>query len=71
MAVSLKKDALNAQNSPIKEGLAMASIAVIEAQTSQGGVTREVRREKMTRLRKTIASRLTEAKNSTSNAYNI
>ncbi|MCF8059521.1 MAG: 2-oxoglutarate dehydrogenase complex dihydrolipoyllysine-residue succinyltransferase [Bacteriovoracaceae bacterium] len=37
----------------------------IEAQTPQTGVSREVRREKMSRLRKTIASRLTEAKNST------
>ncbi len=37
----------------------------IEAQVPQGGVTREVRREKMSRLRRTIASRLTEAKNST------
>lgn len=37
----------------------------IETQTPQTGVSREVRREKMSRLRKTIASRLTEAKNST------
>ncbi|MCR9205584.1 MAG: 2-oxoglutarate dehydrogenase complex dihydrolipoyllysine-residue succinyltransferase [Halobacteriovoraceae bacterium] len=37
----------------------------IAAQSPGGGVSREVRREKMSRLRKTIASRLTEAKNST------
>ncbi|MAF77373.1 MAG: dihydrolipoyllysine-residue succinyltransferase [Halobacteriovoraceae bacterium] len=37
----------------------------MQAQVPAGGATREVRREKMTRLRKTIASRLTEAKNST------
>lgn len=42
-----------------------AAAPAIEAQVPQGGVSREVRREKMTRLRKTIASRLTEAKNST------
>ena len=30
-----------------------------------GGISREIKREKMTRLRKTIAKRLTEAKNST------
>ncbi len=32
---------------------------------SGGGISREIKREKMTRLRKTIAKRLTEAKNST------
>lgn len=37
----------------------------IAAQSPGGGVSREIRREKMSRLRKTIASRLTEAKNST------
>jgi 2-oxoglutarate dehydrogenase E2 component (dihydrolipoamide succinyltransferase) len=37
----------------------------IAAQSPGGGVSREVRREKMSRLRKTIATRLTEAKNST------
>ncbi len=37
----------------------------IAAQVPTGGVSREVRVEKMSRLRKTIAKRLTEAKNST------
>jgi 2-oxoglutarate dehydrogenase E2 component (dihydrolipoamide succinyltransferase) len=37
----------------------------IEQQVAAGGVSREVKREKMSKLRKTIASRLTEAKNST------
>ncbi len=39
--------------------------APIEAQVPAGGASREIRKEKMSRLRKTIASRLTEAKNST------
>ena len=37
----------------------------VQAQVPSGGASREVRVEKMSRLRKTIAKRLTEAKNST------
>jgi 2-oxoglutarate dehydrogenase E2 component (dihydrolipoamide succinyltransferase) len=58
-----KGDALNAQAGKVKE--ATPAAAPIAAQSPQSGGTREVRREKMSRLRKTIASRLTEAKNST------
>ncbi|MEE3079032.1 MAG: 2-oxoglutarate dehydrogenase complex dihydrolipoyllysine-residue succinyltransferase [Bdellovibrionota bacterium] len=39
--------------------------AQAQAQVPSGGASREVRVEKMSRLRKTIAKRLTEAKNST------
>ena len=44
---------------------APAATPEIAPQVAAGGVSREVRREKMTKLRKTIATRLTEAKNST------
>ncbi len=59
-----KADALEAQASsaPAKEVKAEKSSPA--PSFSMGGA-REVRREKMTRLRKTIAKRLTEAKNST------
>ena len=44
---------------------AAAPAQSIEQQVPMGGASREVKREKMSRLRKTIAKRLTEAKNST------
>lgn len=56
-----KGDALNAQ-APAKKEAATASPA---PQAISGNFSREINREKMTRLRKTIAARLTEAKNST------
>lgn len=63
-----KADAMSA-SAPAKTAAPAAEkkapAPAIEAQVPQGGVSREVRREKMSRLRKTIASRLTEAKNST------
>jgi len=66
-----KGDALSAQASapvasaaPAKAPASQAAPS-IETQVPNGGASREVRREKMTRLRKTIATRLTEAKNST------
>jgi 2-oxoglutarate dehydrogenase E2 component (dihydrolipoamide succinyltransferase) len=58
-----KADAVNASAS--KAEVSAPAAASIETQVPSGGVTREVRREKMSRLRKTIASKLTEAKNST------
>ena len=54
-----KEDALNAK-APSKEKAPQATPVQISESFS-----RDVQREKMTRLRKTIASRLTEAKNST------
>jgi len=58
-----KADALAANKSaPAK---AAAPTATIEPQTPAFGGSRNKREEKMTRLRKTIAKRLTEAKNST------
>ena len=65
-----KGDALAAKAGAPKQESASAKASApqapsIEAQVPAGGASREVRREKMTRLRKTIASRLTEAKNST------
>ncbi len=58
-----KADALAANKSaPAKTA---APAAEIEAQTPAFGGSRGKREEKMTRLRKTIAKRLTEAKNST------
>lgn len=55
-----KADALSAQKTEKKSEKAEAA----EAPRATNG-TREVQREKMSRLRKTIAARLTEAKNST------
>mgnify|MGYP000453638155 CR=1 FL=1 len=62
-----KADAMNASkpaaaSAPATKAAAPAEIA---AQVPQGGVSRGTRVEKMSRLRKTIAKRLTEAKNST------
>lgn len=59
-----KADALAA--TPVAKAPAAAATPEREAVVlSGGGISREVNREKMTRLRKTIAKRLTEAKNST------
>ncbi|OUR95360.1 dihydrolipoamide succinyltransferase [Halobacteriovorax marinus] len=58
-----KADAM-AANAPAAKTAAPAA-AEISAQVPAGGVTREVTVEKMSRLRKTIAKKLTEAKNST------
>ena len=65
-----KADAMNAQAgaAPAKAASAPAPAAPateIAVQTPMSGVSREKRVEKMSRLRKTIAARLTEAKNST------
>lgn len=61
-----KGDALGASAASKPAAASAASApAPIEAQVPSGGVSREVKREKMSRLRKTIAKRLTEAKNST------
>ena len=63
-----KGDALNASASAkpaADKSEAKPAAPTIDQQVPAGGATREVRREKMSRLRKTIASRLTEAKNST------
>ncbi len=59
-----KSDAMNAkkQSAPSKD---KSSSSSDEAQPISSGGTREVRVEKMSRLRKTIAKRLTEAKNQT------
>ena len=58
-----KADALNAQASKPAEKAEATEAAPV--QLAAGGISREVKVEKMTRLRKTIAKRLTEAKNST------
>jgi 2-oxoglutarate dehydrogenase E2 component (dihydrolipoamide succinyltransferase) len=64
-----KADAMGAQKSASSSKTATTpepkKDAIIEAQSPSVGGERGTRREKMTRLRKTIASRLTEAKNST------
>tara|TARA_R110000868_G_scaffold204946_3_gene453207 strand:- start:72827 stop:74041 length:1215 start_codon:yes stop_codon:yes gene_type:complete len=59
-----KADALNASTAPAKSA-DKAPAKELQEVTPAGGAVRSVRREKMSRLRKTIASRLTEAKNST------
>ncbi|MAZ49599.1 MAG: dihydrolipoyllysine-residue succinyltransferase [Halobacteriovoraceae bacterium] len=64
-----KSDAMAANASEKKESSSQAAKSAQPATSSpaaimQGG-SREINREKMTRLRKTIAKRLTEAKNST------
>ncbi len=58
-----KADAMNASASAPAAKAAPAP--TLEAQLPTGGASREKSVEKMSRLRKTIASRLTEAKNST------
>lgn len=65
-----KADALNAQASSPTPSAPSASESspakeIAPVVLSGGGISREIKREKMTRLRKTIAKRLTEAKNST------
>ena len=60
-----KSDAMSAKAGEKKESSSASKPATAApAATMQGG-SREINREKMTRLRKTIAKRLTEAKNST------
>jgi 2-oxoglutarate dehydrogenase E2 component (dihydrolipoamide succinyltransferase) len=59
-----KADAM-AANKPAAAETKPAAAPEIAAQVPTGGVSREKRVEKMSRLRKTIAKRLTEAKNST------
>ena len=60
-----KADAMNAKASSPAQAPAKAAPAAIEKQAPSVQGSREVRVEKMSRLRKTIAKRLTEAKNST------
>lgn len=63
-----KGDALAAQVTSEKEEVASTVKSSVESSAPTmpiGYATREVERQKMTRLRKTIAKRLTEAKNST------
>lgn len=60
-----KADAMNASGGSKPAAEKSAPAQEIAAQVPTGGVSREIKKEKMTRLRKTIASRLTEAKNST------
>lgn len=55
-----KEDALNAKDAPAK-----APVKEIAPVVLNGAISREVRSEKMSRLRKTIAKKLTEAKNNT------
>lgn len=59
-----KGDALNA-SAPAATAAPAKKEEIAPVQLSGGGISREVKREKMTRLRKTIAKKLTEAKNST------
>ena len=59
-----KADALAAEAAPKKEAKKEKAQEAAPVQLS-GGVSREVRREKMSRLRKTIAKKLTAAKNET------
>ena len=59
-----KADALAAEAAPKKEAKKEKAQEVAPVQLS-GGVSREIRREKMSRLRKTIAKKLTAAKNET------
>ncbi len=60
-----KADALAANKpAPVKQSAPAKKEATVASPTFVAG-SREVKREKMTRLRKTIAKRLTEAKNST------
>ncbi len=63
-----KADALAANAAPAKAPASTPAKTEKKAEVSapmMAGGTREIKREKMTRLRKTIAKRLTEAKNST------
>lgn len=61
-----KADALSAQQpAPQPAASAKAATAEIAPVQLSGGISREVSREKMSRLRKTIAKKLTAAKNET------
>jgi 2-oxoglutarate dehydrogenase E2 component (dihydrolipoamide succinyltransferase) len=58
-----KGDALSA-NAPVAKAASAPTPVALPVQLG-GGISRDIKVEKMTRLRKTIAKRLTEAKNST------
>ena len=60
-----KEDALNAKKVSPKPAEKPAPAKTNDSAPAMTGGTRNIEREKMTRLRKTIAKRLTEAKNST------
>ena len=63
-----KEDALNAKAKPEKDESSQSKPKESSGQEKENfsvAGSREIKREKMTRLRKTIAKRLTEAKNST------
>lgn len=60
-----KADAMSASSAPAAKAEKAAPAAELKPATPMGGALRSTRVEKMSRLRKTIASRLTEAKNST------
>ncbi|MBD64557.1 MAG: dihydrolipoyllysine-residue succinyltransferase [Halobacteriovoraceae bacterium] len=60
-----KEDALNAKAKPASQPASSSEQKEAPALQLSGGISREIKREKMSRLRKTIAKRLTEAKNST------
>lgn len=60
-----KADAMGASSAPAAKAEKAAPAPELKPATPMGGALRSTRVEKMSRLRKTIASRLTEAKNST------
>ena len=61
-----KADAMNAQAAPAPAAKSADSeLKNLTAQTMAGSFSRDIRREKMTNLRKTIATRLVAAKNTT------
>ena len=60
-----KADAMSAQAAPAGASASDSSLKALAHQTISSSFSREVRREKMSGLRKTIASRLVAAKNTT------
>jgi 2-oxoglutarate dehydrogenase E2 component (dihydrolipoamide succinyltransferase) len=60
-----KADAMNAKPAPAASPAAASAPKKEASASNEGTEGRVIKREKMTRLRKTIAKRLTEAKNST------
>ena len=60
-----KADAMSAQAAPAGASTSDSSLKALAHQTISSSFSREVRREKMSGLRKTIASRLVAAKNTT------
>lgn len=60
-----KADAMGAQAAPASTSAADSSLKALAQQTMSSSFSRETRREKMSGLRKTIASRLVAAKNTT------